>query len=258
MKARPGVILGTLCGVLGAGVLFAPARWLADAVEHVSHGQVQWRNVQGSIWDGQADVVLTGGGGSRTEAALPRGLQWRLRPGWQGGPALHWYLRAPCCTPDGLSGTFVAHTTGWTLDVAPHQSHWPATWLTGLGTPWNTVRLEGQLRLQTPGLGWRWSSGGLRASGEATVEALDLSSTLSTLRPLGSYRLHIGLQGNSPSLRLSTLRGDLQLTGQAEWTGGRFRFRGLAEANPQRLGALSNLLNILGRRDGPRAHMSLG
>ncbi len=99
--------------------------------------------------------------------------------------------------------------------------------------------LEGRLRLQ----------GGLQ------VDALDMTSRLSTLRPLGSYRVHLEAtpDGNSALLHLTTLRGGLQLQGNGQWIGGRLRFQGVAQAAPGRENALENLLNIIGRRDGPRS-----
>jgi general secretion pathway protein N len=40
--------------------------------------------------------------------------------------------------------------------------------------------------------------------------------------------------------------------------GAKLRFEGLASAAPERLDALSNLLNIIGRRDGARAIIKVG
>jgi len=74
---------------------------------------------------------------------------------------------------------------------------------------------------------------------------------------MGSYRLR--LDGGSPAvLRLSTLEGSLQLNGSGQWIGSRLRFEGVASAAPDRLDALSNLLNILGRREGARSIIKVG
>jgi len=64
--------------------------------------------------------------------------------------------------------------------------------------------------------------------------------------------------GDSVSLSLQTLQGDLQLSGSGLWVGQRLRFTGEASAAPEREGALSNLLNIIGRRNGARSLISLG
>ena len=55
-----------------------------------------------------------------------------------------------------------------------------------------------------------------------------------------------------------TLDGALQLSGQGEWLGQRLRFKGVASAAPERVEALSNLLNIVGRRDGARSIITVG
>jgi len=118
---------------------------------------------------------------------------------------------------------------------------------------------EGQLRLATQALQLQllWQSGRWRSDGSTRLEALAVSSRLSPLRPLGSYRLDI-LGGDSPQLQLSTLTGDLRLSGQGQWVGQRLHFQGEASASPERETALSNLLNILGRRQGPRSIISFG
>jgi general secretion pathway protein N len=84
-----------------------------------------------------------------------------------------------------------------------------------------------------------------------------VASRLSTLRPMGSYR--ITLQGGTQaSLRLETLEGSLQLSGTGEWVGQRLRFRGEATAVPGSEAALANLLNIIGRRNGDRSIITIG
>ena len=50
----------------------------------------------------------------------------------------------------------------------------------------------------------------------------------------------------------------LQLVGSGQWVGARLRFEGTATAAPDRVDALSNLLNIIGRRDGARATIKVG
>jgi general secretion pathway protein N len=74
---------------------------------------------------------------------------------------------------------------------------------------------------------------------------------------MGSYR--ITLQGGAePSLQLTTLDGSLHLAGQGQWVAQRLRFNGVATAAPDKVEALSNLLNIVGRRDGARSIITVG
>lgn len=253
--------LGGLLGLLVALVVFAPAQWLAQSVTNATGGQLQLLNARGTVWSGQADLVLTGGDGSRTQTTLPQGLQWQLAPRLaSGSPALSVRLRALCCTPEPLALILVPRLGGGELRVAQHQSNWPAELLAGLGTPWNTLRVEGRLSLQTPGMSVRWDEGRASLQGEAAIDAIDVASRMASLRPLGSYRMSVraDADGNTTTLDLKTLSGALQLQGNGSWVGGRLRFQGVAEAAPDSEAALSNLLNIMGRRQGPRSLLSIG
>jgi general secretion pathway protein N len=117
--------------------------------------------------------------------------------------------------------------------------------------------MEGQLTLATQALVLQWASGRLLLGGRAQLDATQISSRLSTLKPMGSYRIVV-LGGATPSIALDTLEGSLQLSGSGQWVGSKLRFEGLASAAPERLEALSNLLNIIGRRDGARAIIKVG
>ena len=137
------------------------------------------------------------------------------------------------------------------------QSRWPAAILAGLGTPWNTLQIDGDLQLATHDLSVEWIEGRLSIAGRAELRAQRLSSRLSTLRPMGSYRITV-LGGQTPSLQLDTLEGSLQLSGSGQWVGSRLRFSGVATAAPDRESALSNLLNIIGRRSGATSIITIG
>ncbi len=246
--------LGAMVGVLPAIVVFAPAHWLADAVARATGGQVLLQQARGTVWTGSAQLVLTGGAASQDSAALPGRVDWRLRPTLTGVRA---QVQAECCTPQPLNARIAVGLGGVQVSVADGQSQWPAALLTGLGTPWNTLQPQGQLALQTQGLEARWAAGRLVLAGQVQMDARAMSSRLSTLRPMGSYRLV--LQGGEvPTLTLSTLDGHLQLSGTGQWVGQRLRFAGEASASPEREGALSNLLNIIGRRNGARSIITVG
>ncbi|MFT3719442.1 type II secretion system protein N [Pseudorhodoferax sp.] len=254
--ARGAAWLGAGCGLLAGLVLFAPARWLAAAVEHGSGARVLLREPRGSVWTGSAQLVLAGGAGSRDAVALPDRLHWRIRPAWQG---LQVALRAACCMDQDWQLTARPSWTGGAVALADGRSHWPATVLAGLGTPWNTVQPEGSLLLSTQGLSLAWVAGRLRMDGRLQLDAADVSSRLSTLRPMGSYRLTLaGGDDAGPRLQLETLAGALQLSGSGQWTGSRLRFQGEASAAPDRVDALSNFLNIIGRRNGLRSTIQVG
>jgi general secretion pathway protein N len=199
-------------------------------------------------------MVLTGGAGSTDAAALPGRLHWNLQPRWDGVLAR---LRPECCTQQAIELRAHWRLGGLRVSVADSLSQWPASVVAGLGTPWNTLQLDGDLQLRTQGLSVEWAAGRLGVAGRAELMALRMASRLSTLRPMGSYR--ITLQGGTPAtLAVDTLEGSLQLSGSGQWVGSRLRFSGEASAAPEREAALANLLNIIGRRSGARSLISIG
>lgn len=248
-------LAGAVLGAAVALVLAAPARWAAAALERASGGHLRLDDARGTLWSGSAHLTLTGGAGSRDAMRLPTRVHWTLRPaGWAD-----WRLAidSRCCTsgPWGLTGQW--RPGAMRVQVDDGVTEWPAAWLAGLGTPWNTLEPEGRLRLAPQGLSLEWAEGRLRLSGLARLDVQDLSSRLSTLRPLGSYRIAVSGAGGA-SVKLDTLEGSLRMSGEGQWIGPRLRFRGEASAEPGREAALSNLLNILGRRQGDRSLISIG
>ena len=249
--------LGAWLGLLACVLMFAPARWLAAGLQQASSGQLLLQDAQGTLWAGSARLTLTGGVGSQDAATLPGRLQWQLRPSWGDGSGLALQLSASCCMTQPWTWRLMPHWGGADLMLSDSTSQWPAQLLSGLGTPWNTVGVQGQLALTTRALTLRWDAGRLQLAGTVQLDALDIASQLSTLKPMGSYRFTLS-GGAAPGLQLSTLSGALQLSGQGQWVGGKLRFDGQASSAPESQAALSNLLNIIGRRDGARSIIKLG
>lgn len=246
---------GALLGLAAVLLVTAPARWLAAGLASASSGMLQLGEPDGSVWNGSARLILTGGAGSQDITALPGRVHWRLRPGLGTLDAL---VRTDCCTPHGpLALSVRPQWRGAQLAVGDGQSQWPATLLTGLGTPWNTIQPSGELALDTHGLTAQWVEGRMALQGRAELTARNLSSRLSTLRPMGSYRVLLA-GGEDVGIELSTLEGGLRLSGSGQWVGSRLRFRGEATAAPGLEAQLVNLLNIIGRRQGDKAIISLG
>lgn len=245
---------GALVGLLIALIVFAPARWVAAAVEQASGGQVQLVDATGTVWNGHARLVLSGGAGSRDVSALPGAVHWTLRPAWG---AFDLRFNADCCTPQPLAARVSPGWSGASVRVTDGESSWPASVMAGLGTPWNTIQAEGSLRLSTKSMLLAWTAGRMTVAGSAELTALGMSSRLSTLRPMGSYRLTLS-GGDAVALDLATLEGSLKLSGNGRWVGSRLRFQGEASAAPENEAALANLLNIIGRRTGARSIITLG
>ncbi|MGM9513591.1 type II secretion system protein N [Roseateles sp. DB2] len=256
--ALGGLLLGCLAGLVSC----APARWLAQGLAQSSGEHLLLADAQGSVWKGSGVLVLQGGPGSRDAASLPGRLAWSIGfDGWQ--PVLR--LRQDCCINDTLS---LRLQPGWgrlRVDL-PAQDQWlarvPAAWLGGLGTPWNTLQLSGSLRLSARQLSLEYQRGHWQQQGQLDFELVNIGSRVSTLAPLGSYKLSLQGDAGQPGqtrIALQTLDGALLLQGQGRAGGGqRLQFQGEATAAPGRETALNNLLNIIGRRQGARSVITIG
>ena len=274
-RARAGSLrwslAGAATGVLIALVCFAPAAWLASAVSAATQQRFMLADARGTVWSGSAVAVLTGGAGSRDASALPGRLVWSMRP---QGLALQVRLSQACCLNGEVKMALKPGLAGFTAVVQPQTAtvgQWPAAWLSGLGTPWNTIQLGGVVRVLSSGMTLESAQGIWHMSGGMDLELMGASSRLSTLDTLGSYRLSLrGAPAGAPGagaapgsagavqFSLSTLGGTLQLSGAGTWGAGRLHFQGEARSSDADDSALTNLLNILGRREGARSVISIG
>jgi general secretion pathway protein N len=262
--ALAGAALGALLALLS----FAPAAWLAQGVAQGTEGRLLLADARGTLWRGSAVLVLTGGAGSRDASALPGRLQWTLGP---DGAALALRARQACCIEGELKLRVVPGLGRLRLELpgaaaagaAPVQvllGQWPASWLVGLGTPWNTMQPSGTLQLSSAGLVAEAVQGRWIFSGQGELQLRSLASSLSTLDELGSYRLLLqgDARGDAAALQLSTTSGVLRLSGSGQWAASKLRFNGQASAAPGSEAALGNLLNIIGRRQGALSLISIG
>jgi general secretion pathway protein N len=243
-----------LLGAVLALALFAPARWLARPLEAATGGHVLLEATRGTVWNGSGQLTLSGGPGSQDKSSVPGRMQWQVQPGWG---RLQLSVLADCCMSTPWALELQPRWGGLQLRMNDAQSQWPAQLLAGLGTPWNTIRAEGLIAMSSQALTAQWIFGRLALQGQLELKAQDMASRLSTLRPMGSYRCV--LQGGEvPRLSLSTTQGPLQLNGKGQWTEGRLRFEGVASAEPESFDALTNLLNIIGQRNGARSIIKVG
>lgn len=83
------------------------------------------------------------------------------------------------------------------------------------------------------------------------LEWLNAGSGLSSVQPLGDFRLDITAVDKIANLKLTTLRGDLELTGQGQWQlrTGQLQISGFALPRA-RVGELESLLRMLGHDEG--------
>jgi general secretion pathway protein N len=257
MLRLAGLALVVLLAVLGTVLALAPAQWAAGAVRSATGGRVDLAETQGSLWNGQATLVLASGsepGAAR--ASLPERLSWRLSP-WQ---LLIGTVDLTLTHPSALTQPLAVRIApGSPVQLGATTLRLPATLLVGLGAPWNSIRPGGVVSVS-----WdRLVIDGGRMSGGLSAEWQFASSTLTPVSPFGHYRLQTNGQFPGTQLELQTISGPLELTGSGTIAeGGRLRFQGIARpqagTDPAIKTQLTGLLSLLGRRDGDNAILNIG
>ena len=253
---------GVALGLSAALVTQAPAYWLAQVVAQASNQRLLLQDPQGTVWNGSAQWTLNEGPRNTAIAttSLPTRVTWQLAPHMDlTSPRLgvSAWVSSACCTPQPVRVDVSPLWQGVRVQVSDHTSQWPAAWLVGLGAPWNTVQPEGVMQLQTTRWVWEQRGDAAHLNGQAELQLRDLATRLSTLRPLGTYRVRVQ-GGDTIALTLDTLEGSLQLQGSGQLQNGRVQFNGEATAAPDAQDALSNLLNVLGQRQGNKSILKMG
>jgi len=237
MKRIIAVALLLIATAALTAVWRAPAAWLGDALE--ARSRLRLVDARGTVWQGSAILGVSDG---RETTLLPGRLEWRV-VGIGAAQVSHPWLARPL----GVS------LASGRLAVAQGEARVPAGVLAGLGAPFNTVRPGGVLEIV-------WTDAELAGSvfrGEVRVDWRDARSALSTVAPLGTYRLLLSGAGSEPSFTLQTLQGPLQLSGNGRMTGSRVRFQGVATAEPPMRAALDGLLGVLGMRSGDKVLLAI-
>lgn len=237
------VALLAVLAVAATVVTRAPAAWAGDWLE--ARSKLRLLDARGTLWSGSALLALSDG---RKMSAVPGRVSWRLDlSSLLGGRASaelgHPWLAAPLVLSIGRDA----------LTLQAGGAELPASVLAALGTPFNTLRPGGSLQLRWTGLALRHGT----MAGDLQIDWRDAQSALSSVAPLGSYRLQISAAGDGARLRLDTMAGPLRLQGSGMLRGTRVSFKGLASADPDMRPALNGLLGVLGPRSGDNAILAL-
>ena len=220
-----------------------PAAWITPQFGRQTHGHVNLVNPTGSLWHGSATLMLAAGSDMSAATLLPGRIEWRTAF-W---PLFTGRVRMTMRHSEAMPDPITVDATLRSATITPGAMAVPASLLSGLGAPFNTLDLQGDVRLA-----WSdWRSFNQEAFGQLTVTLNDVSSRVSLVKPLGSYRLLFQAQGVSSTLDLTTLKGPLMLTGNGTVSAVSTSFRGTASAAPEARDNLAGLLNLLGRPSGP-------
>ena len=236
-----GVALLLALVVLATIAVRAPAAWLGDWLQ--SHTRVRLLDARGTVWHGSALVGISDG---RETTLIPGRIEWTLD---DLGP----HRFAARMSHPWLTMPLALSVDGNGMQVRQGNARLPAGVLAGAGAPFNTLRPGGVLEVA-------WTDTQIRGTslkGEVQVDWRDAQSALSTVVPLGTYRLTLRGSGGVAALDLSTLAGPLQMQGKGTVEGSRIRFNGIATAEPSMLGALNGLLGLLGMRSGDKVLLAI-
>jgi general secretion pathway protein N len=240
--ALPWLVIAVLSS---AAVMLAllPAAWITPQFGKQTAGHVNLVDPAGSLWHGSATLMLAAGSDLSAATLLPGRIEWHTAfwPLFIG--RVRMTMRHTEAMPDPI--TVDASPRGATVTAGAIAV--PASLLTGLGAPFNTLDLKGDVRLA-----WSdWRSFNREAFGQLTVTLNDVSSAVSMVKPLGSYRLLFQAQGATSTMDLTTFKGPLMLNGSGTMSAGSTSFHGTASSAPEARDNLAGLLNLLGRPSGP-------
>lgn len=253
-------LLYALVAALSVGATaatMAPAQWVASAIAQATGERIVLAEAKGSVWRGQASVVLApGADGGIARIGLPEALSWQLSPWKLLTGSVDLTLAHPSSLMQPLR--LRADLSG-RVELLASTVRLPAAVLAGLGAPFNTIRPGGVISLSWQRLEILRG----RMTGDVVGEWQFASSALTPVAPFGNYRLLV--EGGYPGTRLtlSTLSGPLELTGNGTIDEqGNFRFAGRARAqpaaDPSTRAQLAGLVLLLGPRDGDSAILSFG
>jgi len=241
LAALPWLVIALVsCGV--TLLVMMPAAWITPQFAKASQGHVNLIDPSGSVWHGSATLVLAAGRDAGAGTLLPGRVQWQTAF-W---PLLTGHLDMRMRHVPAMPEAIEVAAGPRSSMVSAGEIAVPAALLAGLGAPFNTLDLRGAVRVAwTP-----WRMLGTRAYGQVVVTLTDMTSRVSPVKPLGSYRVAFQAQGDDSTIDLSTLNGPLRLSGHGAVSANSTSFHGQASAEPQARDNLAGLLNVLGRPNG--------
>lgn len=258
-RSKTGGIKGfawsAVIGLVVGLVLYWPAAFVLPHLEQAAQSRVVFSGIRGSFWAGSAETALSAIDAANTREQIPGRLhwQWALRDGW---PTL--MVRLDCCMAKPAALSLARQSTSFSLLVSDLRADLQMSWLAGLGTPFNTLKPQGELAVLADSVSIAIKDDLPSMSGSVVVQANNFSSVLSGIRPMGSYMLRAQGEIGSVRLTLTTVSGALRLSGTGALNGRGIYFRGTASPSSGYGQALNNLLNVIGRRQGNSSIISIG
>jgi len=219
-----------------------PASWFAWGLNRYTQGTVRLDPIAGTLWSGNGRLVLY------HPKTTPHDLgqtAWRINPLWLVIGRVQVSLQTTSQEKQ-IKATFGISRNRYAIKNA--EAVMPAALVAQFYPPASLIGPVGNLRFSASELAME--SGNLEGTG--ILEWQNAGSSLSEVRPLGDYRLNIEGTGNIANIKLSTLQGDLGLSGQGRWqlSDARIMFTGEAVAT-KRENELQPLLQQIGNETEP-------
>lgn len=221
----------------------APASLLDAWVGRATGGAVALADCSGTIWNGAATPVLN----FKQGAPMPlERVDWSIsfRSILSGTILLQ--LRdsaAPQMPPAEIYvGLRQVELRNLALDL-------PAAALGELHPMLQAMRFQGRMTISTSSLVLSRNGS---VTGNMSANWQMAGAALSPVNPFGNYRFDLSGAGDKVQVTLSTVSGDLQLTGQGEWlTSGKLTFQTTARAVGAGKQVFSEMLHHLGPETEP-------
>ena len=234
MKLRYRVLLTLLFGsVFLAGLIsFAPASLMGSVLERTSGGTLTLAQTKGSLWNGSGVALL------------------RLKARYQTLGSYRWKLQLLNASLQVQAGEAVPMTVRYVpfsgrINIDNLHLALPVSIIEIAAPQLGPYQLQGSLQAGCDHL--TLDASGM--NGQVTMDWLHAASALSTIRPLGDYRILVQGRGNVLDMQLSTLSGKLLLSGNGSYDNAAgMRFTGTAQAAP---GTAETELNEMLHHIGP-------
>jgi len=222
-------------------IIEMPASWFAWGLNRYTQGTVRLDPTAGTLWGGNGRLVIY------YPQTTPHDFgktEWNINPFWLLAGRVQFSLQANYQDRQIKTTLGVARNSFMLKDT---EAEFSAPFAAQIYSPLSLISPQGKVRISAEGL--KLSPG--KIEGAAALEWLNAGSGLSSVQPLGDYRLEITGADKNTNLKLTTLHGDLEFTGQGQWQpqSGQVQINGSALPRA-RAGELESLLSMIGPDQG--------
>src|SRR5260364_257233 len=156
MRALPWLLSALAASAVTVGAML-PAAWFTPAVARITHNRVHLTAPSGSVWRGSAMLMFSAGAHAVAPTVLPERIEWRTAFWPLLADRIQLSLRADGAMPAPVALEIMRKTAS----LGAGRLSLPASIFTGLGAPFNTLGLKGEIQLEC-NRGWRTSRRSVR------------------------------------------------------------------------------------------------